>query len=428
MKVPFYSYRNKEETYENNNYTWIDLDVFLNILDENTLEKFWKLDGFHLDKINDFKKDFENMPPISIKWDNFVSFDKFIMASKIFFMTGFTCKYGLWKKWTGTHHGVDLILPKNTPIVSFIDGKVVRIKKWDGKKKNEWNCVVIESVIDGEKYFLAYEHLEKINVSLYQEVKKDDIIWTCGSTWNSTTEHLHFQIDKENAPYHPYWWANDTVETINKYCIDGWDFLRKYYKKNNQTNTTNWENNSNNSTNNNSENNDDFLWNLIWNLDNNNSSTNYIDFFKNAWILKWDNGNLYLDSPLTRYQIALILYRMYKKWLLKWENKNCSYNFTDTKKYNDEEFKKALDFVVCNQIIKWDKNKFYPQNKLKWEQFLAIIWRLFANIKDSTEWKWYQDYLTWAKNADIINQNWDFIWKSITRKEVFQILFKLINL
>jgi len=421
MKVPFYSYRNKAETYENNNYTWVDLDVFLNVLDKKTLETFGELDGFHLDRINDFKDKFENMPPVNIKWDNFVSFDKFLMASKILFMTGFTCKYGLWKKWTWTHHGVDIILPKNTPIISFTNWKVVRIKKWDGHKKNEWNCVVVESIIEWKKYFLWYEHLEEIKVELNQEVKKDDIIWTCGSTWNSTTEHLHFQIDKENAPYHPYWWANDTVETINNYCIDGWEFLRKFYKK---TETNNEENELNNNIKNNWEN-DDILWNLIWQLDNDN--WNYIDFFKNAWILKWENGNLYLDNYLTRYQITLILYRMYKIWLLKWEEKNCDYNFTDIKKYDEEEFKKALNFVVCNQIMKWDKNKFYPQSKLKWEQFLAIIWRLFGNVKDNSNWTWYENYLNWAKNNKVINQDWNFVWKNITRKEVFQVLFKIIT-
>ena len=39
-------------------------------------------------------------------------------------------------------------------------------------------------------------------------MSEGDIIGKCGNTGNvsgSTGEHLHFQIDRQEAPFHPYW-------------------------------------------------------------------------------------------------------------------------------------------------------------------------------------------------------------------------------
>jgi len=38
-----------------------------------------------------------------------------------------------------------------------------------------------------------------------QLVQEGDIIGQTGSTGNSIGEHLHFQIDRSEALFHPYW-------------------------------------------------------------------------------------------------------------------------------------------------------------------------------------------------------------------------------
>ncbi|NCQ82351.1 hypothetical protein GW750_06190 [bacterium] len=48
-----------------------------------------------------------------------------------------TCDYFFWNVGAGTHHGVDIILPQHTPIVSRTNGVVTRVKKRDGFSKNE---------------------------------------------------------------------------------------------------------------------------------------------------------------------------------------------------------------------------------------------------------------------------------------------------
>ena len=425
MKVPFYENRDRNATYENNNYKWVNLDLFLNIINTDIINEFGSLSAFHLDNIdhNEWKNKLENKHPISLEWDNFVEFNKFVVASKVLFTTGFTCEYGLWTKWTWNHHWIDLILPKNTPIISFTEWEVVRIKKWDGTTKNEWNCIVIKSNINGEELYFSYEHLEDIDVKMWDIVKKWDKIWTCGSTWNSTTNHLHFQIDNNKAPFHPFW-SRNILET-NKNCIDPWTFLQKHYKTEEIINNEETTNHNNNTENTDS---DDIITDLISNIDNSTNNEDYVSFFKNVSILKWEYGNLYLNNPLTRYQFSLILYRLSKKWFFKIKENNCDIYFADTQNINEEEFKKSLKLIVCSQIMKWENKNFYPWKQLSWEQFLAIMWRLFANLDDNQNGIWYENYLSWAKQNKIIDSDWEYIWKNITRNEVFKILYKLLFL
>ena len=426
MKVPFYNPRHPEQSYENNNYTWVDLKLFLDVLDEKTIKDFEDLSAFELDKVYNWMYDekIKKYSPVSINWDLFVDFKKFLIASKVFYTTGFTCKYGYWKKWELTdygypHHGIDLILPKWTPIVSFSDGKVVRIKKWDWKKHDEWNCIVIQD----KNLFFCYEHLETINVSLNDSVRKWQIIWTCGKTWNASTYHLHFQIDNDKAPFHPYWWKwEQDLKKTKSYCIDPWNWLRENYLPNDKVVDNNKSDNNENDDL--SEKNDlvDSLVNAI-----KNDSKNYIDFFINSWILKWDKWNYLLDKPLKRYHLILILYRLYKKWIIKLAEKKCDINFSDIDKLkSDIEFMNALEFVYCNHIVKWDKNKLYPWINITGITFLAIIWRLFANLKD---WDkiWYKPYLEWAEKENIISKNWYWKFKAIPRNEVFKILYNIIK-
>jgi len=499
MFVPYYGdKKGLEKTYENNDYTWIHISKFLSVLDENVLKDFEDLNWFDVDAFwtKEYIEKCKKYPPVNVDWDNFVEFKDFLFSAKMLFMTWFTCKYGYWKKWElnktstwklFTHHWIDLVLPKWTPIISFSSGYV----KIAENIKGYWNCVVIESVVNNETLFFCYEHLDSLNVLAWEKVKKWDIIWTCWNTWNSSWYHLHFQIDKDTWSFHPYWGSwEDNVEQTLKNCIDPWEFLRSLYlwKNNNEINSTSKKQDNKNldikqtNTKINNKNikkqkddNFDIIWTLVKEIDKNsntkedmktnleqkletNTETNhssnefknidfidsisdnlekhsndkdYINFFVNAWILKWENWNYELESPLTRYQITLIIYRLYKAWLLKINKNKVPCNLV---KFNDitenlkmeEEFSKALEFAYCNSIITWDHNNFLPWNKLTWEEFLAILWRLFAGLKNSSWEKWYENYYNWAINKKLINSSWYFIWKPITRKEVFSILYKLI--
>ena len=485
MLVPYYENKKSlEKTYENNDYKWIHISKFLNVLSKEVLKDFEDLDWFNLDVFitEEFKKKCEKYPPINIDWDNFVKFNDFFLSAKMFFMTWFTCKYGYWKVWQlnktpswklFTHHGIDLVLPKWTPIVSFSDGYIQSAQYANGYG----NYVVIKSNINSKNLFFCYEHLESIKVSAWEKVKKWDVIWACWNTWNADWYHLHFQIDKDTWTFHPYWssWEDDVSKTL-KNCIEPWGFLRWDIKNENNDKISKqvkndiskdkkeedqdiiWElikkidkknnvklasykkdkvsNQVENNTNKyekwkiNDGNKKDFIDNISQELASNSSGGNYIDFFLNAGVLRWDKWNYNLKSFLTRYQITLILYRLYKTWLLKINEDKapCNVDFKDitAKLKLEQEFVKALNFVVCNGIITWDHDNFLPWNKLTWEEFLAIVWRLFAELKNSSWERWYETYYNRAVNRKLIESSWSFIWTFITRKEVFKILHILI--
>ena len=512
MLVPYYGNKKSlEKTYEDNDYTWIHISKFLSVLDKNIIKDFEDLNWFDVNSFltKDYLDKCKKYSPVNVNWDDFVEFKDFLFSAKMFFMTWFTCTYGYWKKWQlnktpswkfFTHHGIDLVLPKWTPIISFSDGSV----KSAEYAKGYWNYIVIKSIVNNETLFLCYEHLESIKVSAWEKVKKWDVIWACWNTWNAYWYHLHFQIDKDTWSFHPYWssWNDDALKTL-KNCIDPWEFLRNIYlwktiqkkalqntkvnsdvvwttkqdkkwnidqisQKTNNSNANIKQQNINQQKkdnldiiwtlvkeidkknnvklasykkepqedqnqvkhNSNNKNKTDFIDNISQELSSNSSGGNYIDFFVNAGILKWDKWNYDLNRPLTRYQITLILYRLYKTWLLK-INKNkapCNIDFKDitAKLKTEQEFLKALDFVACNGIIIWDHKNFLPWNQLTWEEFLAIVWRLFAGLKNSSWKRWYETYYNWAVNKKLINSSWLFIGTFITRKEVFKILHTLI--
>lgn len=113
----------------------------------------------------------------------------------------------------GSHPGVD-IFPTVThdDIFACLDG-VVEVAE---NKGANGNYVIIrhDNVPDpldmakSTTLYSCYLHLSEYRVSTGQLVSEGDVIGKCGNTGNvagSTGEHLHFQIDRKEALFHPYW-------------------------------------------------------------------------------------------------------------------------------------------------------------------------------------------------------------------------------
>lgn len=117
---------------------------------------------------------------------------------------------GDFDEGSGSHCGVDIVpMVKNDAVTAVLDGTVVKAEF----KAADGNVVVIkhENVPDPDDLsktttlYSAYLHLDSLAVGQGASVKEGDVIGTSGNTGNSTGEHLHFQIDRAEAPYHPYW-------------------------------------------------------------------------------------------------------------------------------------------------------------------------------------------------------------------------------
>jgi murein DD-endopeptidase MepM/ murein hydrolase activator NlpD len=126
------------------------------------------------------------------------------------YSTGHMGDYDSGAEGEGSHVGVDIRAPIGTPVRSIAAGIVtdVREDKYGFGKlivirhphmpdpANPKNEIVLHS---------NYAHLSAQLVSIGQLVQKGEEIGLTGMTGFATGPHLHFQIDRDTAPFHPFW-------------------------------------------------------------------------------------------------------------------------------------------------------------------------------------------------------------------------------
>lgn len=170
---------------------------------------------------------------------------------------GASYKYG-WDVWNWGHIWTDIATAKWTPVYAMADGTVIKAVAND---ISLWNYVSIQHTIKGKTIVSNYAHLSVLNVYKGQKVSVWKKIWEVGSTWNSTWNHLHFQIDLA-TPFHPYYYdynkcpysyykiTEDWVcyNELAKNTIDPLLFLETSGAVLNQITTTTTNNNSNTSS------------------------------------------------------------------------------------------------------------------------------------------------------------------------------------
>lgn len=94
------------------------------------------------------------------------------------------------------HAGVDIAVPRGTPISSAADGVVT----FAGRKGGYGNVVMVEHA-DGRTTF--YAHCDKLLVEKGQKVSVGENIANAGSTGKSTGPHLHFEVRENGKPVDP---------------------------------------------------------------------------------------------------------------------------------------------------------------------------------------------------------------------------------
>jgi prefoldin subunit 5 len=104
------------------------------------------------------------------------------------------------------HYGIDFNCAKNTSIQASGKGKVILA----GNNAGYGKCVIIDH---GYGYKSLYGHLETISVKRGQTVERGAIIGKVGSTGQSTGDHLHYEIHKNNVPVDPIQYCYDGLST-----------------------------------------------------------------------------------------------------------------------------------------------------------------------------------------------------------------------
>lgn len=102
-------------------------------------------------------------------------------------------------------------------------------------------------------------------------------------------------------------------------------------------------------------------------------------------------------------------------------------SYSDEPEGIDPELPEALKRLQKHGIMRGHQGRFYPQNNLKAEEWLAVLGRLFYRIENSESGVWYDSYVHHFRENDIIDHSWNWIGQDLDRKEVFLILDRVVE-
>lgn len=94
------------------------------------------------------------------------------------------------------HYGVDLTGPRGCPVYCTGNGIVTKAEYARGYGK-------LVEVDHGYNFKTRYAHLDKINVTVGQQLKRGEIVGKLGNTGRSTGPHLHYEVRYLNKPVNP---------------------------------------------------------------------------------------------------------------------------------------------------------------------------------------------------------------------------------
>lgn len=147
------------------------------------------------------------------------------------YSVGYNGSYATGGHGDGYHAGTDIRLPIGTPVRTIANG-IVTV----AETKNGFGQTIVvkhPNVPDPENrgqtttLYSVYAHLSSIHVRVDDVVSKSGLIGLSGNTGNSSGPHLHFQIDRDSAPWHPYWPANNSHALTELHTVDPMAFVQE---------------------------------------------------------------------------------------------------------------------------------------------------------------------------------------------------------
>ncbi len=142
-------------------------------------------------------------PIDSLKWGN--AEDDKVRNAKITYAVPYMGSYEAQGEYKGSHLAVDLKTPEGSPVYAIANGVVVKASnQTSGFGKH---VVLRHNDVPGYSMpiYSSYSHDSEIFVEVGDVVAKGDKIALAGSTGTATTAHVHFQIDTDDAEWHPFW-------------------------------------------------------------------------------------------------------------------------------------------------------------------------------------------------------------------------------
>ena len=114
-------------------------------------------------------------------------------------ISGFGMRVNPFHKGLYKHVGVDIAMPRGTPVIATGSGVVSEMKRSD-LQAGYGNYVEIDH---GNGIVTRYAHLEAIEVRYGARIRKGDIIGTVGSSGGSVAPHVHYEIIRDGKNIDP---------------------------------------------------------------------------------------------------------------------------------------------------------------------------------------------------------------------------------
>ena len=158
------------------------------------------------------------------EWGN--SADDAIRNQKITYSVPYMGSYRLnGKEHDGSHLAIDIKVPRNTPVRAIANGVVTKISNATaGFGKHiviqHTDVPSLENSSVKTTYYSSYSHLGTIVAIEGDVVLRGQNIALSGETGFATTPHIHFQLDRDDAPWHPFW-----AFTFQEQAAAGLDFV-----------------------------------------------------------------------------------------------------------------------------------------------------------------------------------------------------------
>lgn len=114
-------------------------------------------------------------------------------------ISGFGLRVNPFHKGLYDHLGVDVAMPRGTPVIATAPGTVQQLKR-SLLQAGYGNYIEIDH---GHGLVTRYAHLEDIHVKYWAKVKKGEVIGTIGTSGGSVAPHLHYEILRDGKNVDP---------------------------------------------------------------------------------------------------------------------------------------------------------------------------------------------------------------------------------
>ena len=114
-------------------------------------------------------------------------------------ISGFGMRVNPFHKGLYKHLGVDIAMPRGTPVIATASGVISQLKRSD-LEAGYGNYIEVDH---GNGIITRYAHLEDIQVRYGARVAKGDVIGTVGTSGGSVAPHIHYEIIRDGINVDP---------------------------------------------------------------------------------------------------------------------------------------------------------------------------------------------------------------------------------